>query len=242
MTPRPASSYSHRARLGLIVPPTNSVNEAEWQQMMPEGVTFHSHRMKLHAAGDASMMPDLLGAIGLLGQVRPDAIAYACTAGSMTTPSSQMPDAASEQSGHRVLTTSHALILALRAVGAKRISVATPYADALNDHEVAFLAAHGIDTLAIAGIGIGAGGPHEYVRIAQTSLADVRAHALATFDPASDALLLACTDFPTLPLIAELEAELGVPVISSNTATLWAMLRACGVTDTVRNGGQLFAA
>ncbi len=241
MTLRPASSYSTRARLGLIVPPTNSVNEAEWQRLMPEGVTFHSHRMKLHAADDAALMPDLLAAIEVLGQVRPDAIAYACTAGSMTTPSSRMPDIASDGSGHRVLTTSHALVLALRALGARRISVATPYAEALNTHEVEFLAAHGIDTLAIAGLGIGGGGPHEYVRIAQTSLAEVRAHALATCAPESDALLLACTDLPTLPLLAELEAELGVPVISSNTATLWAMLRACGILDAVPGGGRVFA-
>ena len=242
MTPRPSSSYSQRARLGLIVPPTNSVNEAEWTRLMPGGVTFHSHRMKLHPAGDPALMPDLLAGIELLGQVRPDAVAYACTAGSMTTPSAQMPDAASEASGLKVLTTSHALILALQALGAERISVATPYAKATNDHEVEFLAAHGIETLAIAGLGIGAGGPHEYVRIAQTPLAEVKAHALETFAPGSDALLLACTDFPTLPLIEELEAELGVPVISSNTATLWAMLRACGVADNLPGGGKLFAA
>ena len=98
MTSRPSSSYSQRARLGLIVPPTNSVNEAEWTRLMPEGVTFHSHRMKLHPAGDPALMPDLLAGIELLGQVRPDAVAYACTAGSMTTPSAQMPDAASEAS------------------------------------------------------------------------------------------------------------------------------------------------
>lgn len=241
MTPRPASSYSSRARLGLIVPPTNSVNEAEWQRLMPEGVTFHTHRMKLHPAGDPALMADLLASLDLLGQVRPDAVAYACTAGSMAIPSAGMPDAASERSGQQVLTTSHALILALRALEAKRISVATPYAQLINDHEVVFLGAHGIETIAIAGLGIGDGGPHEFVRIAQTPLSEVRALALSTFVPGSDALLLACTDFPTLPLIEDLEAELGVPVISSNTATLWAMLRACGVTDTVAGGGKLFA-
>ena len=241
MTLRPSSSYSTRARLGLIVPPTNSVNEAEWQRLLPEGVTCHSHRMKLHSAGDPALMSDLLTAIALLGESRPDAVAYACTAGSMTTPSTQMPDAASEGSKHRVLTTSHALILALRALSASRISVATPYAQAINDHEVDFLAAHGIETLAIAGLGIGEGGPHEFVRIAQTPLPEVRAHALKTFAPGSDALLLACTDFPTLPLIEDLENELGVPVISSNTATLWAMLRTCGVQDMLPGGGRLFA-
>src|SRR5690606_32966375 len=37
--------YGWRARLGLIVPPTNTVNEAEWRIMAPEGVTIHSARM-----------------------------------------------------------------------------------------------------------------------------------------------------------------------------------------------------
>ena len=47
--PRPFSNYSQRARIGVIVPPTNTVNEAEWLRMMPDGVTFHAARMPLHA-------------------------------------------------------------------------------------------------------------------------------------------------------------------------------------------------
>lgn len=239
---RHASAYSYRAKLGLIVPPTNTVNEAEWAQLMPEGVTFHTHRMPLHGAGEeAALMADLKTSVDLLAQSGADAVAYACTAGSMTVPATKLPDAATEQTGHRVLTTSAALIEALSALGAKRISIATPYAQAVNDHEVAFLAAHDIETLAIAGLGIGAGGPHEFVQIARTPLDRVRAHALDIFDPASDALLIACTDFPTLPLIPDLEAKLGVPVVTSNQATLWAMLRAVGIDDHLPGAGRLFA-
>ena len=242
MTPRHASTYSYRAKLGLIVPPTNTVNEAEWAQLMPEGVTFHTHRMPLHGPGETeALMRDLSASVALLAQSGADAIAYACTAGSMTVPANQMPDAATEATGQRVLTTSAALIDALRALGARRISIATPYAQATNDHEVAFLAAHGIETLAIAGLGIGAGGPHEFVQIARTPLEKVRDQALRVFDPASDALLIACTDFPTLPLIPELEATLGVPVVTSNQATLWAMLRATGIEDHLANAGRLLA-
>lgn len=239
---RHASAYSYRAKLGLIVPPTNTVNEAEWAQLMPEGVTFHTHRMPLHGAGEeAALMADLKHSVDLLAQSGADAVAYACTAGSMTVPATKLPDAATKQTGHRVLTTSAALIEALSALGAKRISIATPYAQAVNDHEVAFLAAHDIETLAIAGLGIGAGGPHEFVQIARTPLDRVRAHALDIFDPASDALLIACTDFPTLPLIPDLEAKLGVPVVTSNQATLWAMLRAVGIDDHLPGAGRLFA-
>ncbi|EAQ02229.1 Putative decarboxylase [Pseudooceanicola batsensis HTCC2597] len=242
MPTRHVSAYSYRAKLGLIVPPTNTVNEAEWAQLMPAGVTFHTHRMPLHGAGqDEALMADLSASVALLAQSGADAVAYACTAGSMTVPASRLPEAATGTTGHRVLTTSAALIEALRALGAERISIATPYAQAVNDHEVEFLSAHGIETLAIAGLGIGSGGPHEFVQIARTPLEEVRKHAVEIFDPASDALLIACTDFPTLPLIPDLEATLGVPVVTSNQATLWAMLRAVGIGDHLPGAGRLFA-
>jgi len=244
--PRHQSSYGPRARLGLIVPPTNTVNEAEWARLVPEGVTFHSHRMPLHtdsatAAGAARLMADLDAVFALLGQCRPDVIAYACTAGSMTTPVEALPQELTRRTGFAAQTTAAAIVAALRALGARRLSVATPYAQALNDHEAHFLADHGFEVLRLIGLGIGAGGPQEYPRIARTPLADVRAHALAAFVPGSDALLITCTDFPSLPLIPGLERELGVPVVSSNTATLWAVLRAAGITDACPAGGALFA-
>ena len=41
-------AYGARARLGVIVPPTNTVNEVEWQRMAPDGVSVHATRMPLH--------------------------------------------------------------------------------------------------------------------------------------------------------------------------------------------------
>ena len=56
--------YGARAKLGVIVPPTNTSNEAEWQIMAPQGVTIHSARMPLHAdteseAGKAALYDDV---------------------------------------------------------------------------------------------------------------------------------------------------------------------------------------
>jgi maleate isomerase/arylmalonate decarboxylase len=53
--------------------------------------------------------------------------------------------------------------------------------------------------------------------------------------------LITCTDFPTLPLIAQLESEFGVPVVTSNQATFWAMLRAVGIEDRFEKFGRLLA-
>lgn len=240
MPPRHPSTYSYRAKLGLIVPPTNTVNEAEWAQMVPKGVTFHTHRMRLHGPDEQpALMRDLKGAIAMLAQTGADAIAYACTAGSMTTPAHSMPDNLSDETGQTCLTTSAALIDALQHLDVKTLSVATPYSDQVNAHEAQFLADHGFDVLNIRGLGIGETGPQDFVRIARTELSDVAAHARQTFVAESDALLIACTDFPTLPLIAQLEDDLGVPVITSNQATLWAMLRAAGIEDRLDSCGKL---
>ena len=38
-----------RARIGVIVPPSNTVNETEFNRLKPDGVTFHFARSPLHA-------------------------------------------------------------------------------------------------------------------------------------------------------------------------------------------------
>lgn len=233
------SVYSHRAKLGLITPPTNTVNEAEWARMVPEGVTVHSHRMPLHHGEGVLEM--IAANVGLLRQADVDVVAYACTAGSMVTPAHALPDAAGQATGAQVVTTAAAIVDALNHVGAARISVATPYHDALNAHEVAFLADHGVEVLAIAGLGLGANGPADYPRIARTPLARIEALAMQVIRPGGEALLLTCTDFPTLPLIPMLEDRLGIPVLSSNTATFWASLRRAGIDDPVPQAGRLLA-
>lgn len=240
------STYGWRAKIGLIVPPTNTVNEAEWGRMTPKGVTFHTHRMPLHsdiasAAGKQRLNDDLDAAFAMLKPANPDVVAYACTAGSMVHPVTSLPDDLTRRNTVASVTTSAAIVAALHALGATRLSVATPYADALNAHEAEFLRQNGFDVARIIGLGIGANGPHEYPQIAQTGIEAVRDHALAAFVPGSDALVLLCTDFPTLPLIDTLEDTTSVPVVTSNQATLWAALRAAGLNDQPAELGRLLA-
>ncbi|MEE2860062.1 MAG: maleate cis-trans isomerase family protein [Paracoccus sp. (in: a-proteobacteria)] len=238
---RHASVYSHRGKIGLVTPATNTVNEAEWTRLMPDGVTFHAQRMVLRGGShsEAEVLDQIADAGEVLARADVDVIAYACTAGSMVTPAGGLEQAASARAGRPVVTTAAAIVAALGALGATRVAIATPYHEALNDHERDFLSGHGIRTLAIRGLGIGAGGPAEYPQIARTPLDRVRALALEVHDPDAEALLLTCTDFPTLPLIPELEAELGIPVVSSNTVTLWAALRAAGINDRINDAGRL---
>ncbi len=231
-------------RLGVVAPTTNTVNEAEWRRLLPPHVQLVLNRMALHtdtdtAAGQQLLKRDLAQALQTLLAQQVDAIAYACTAGSMTTPHQALPDWMKQTCGKPCVTTAAAIVEALRALGVRRVAVATPYHDQLNQHETAFLQSAGFEVLSCLGLGIGAGGPHEYVRIAQHPAVQIEAHLRRAAHPDADALLVSCTDFPTLPLIPMLESELGMPVVSSNTATLWAILRNTHV-KAAASGGRLF--
>lgn len=236
--------YGTRAKLGIIVPPTNTVNEAEWARMMPDGVTMHVMRMSLHAdttsaAGKRKLFDDIRGATGELAKAHVDVVVYACTAGSMVQPLDSLTGFMADVAKVPAVATAPALVHAARALGLQRVALATPYHDALNDHEVHFLADNGIETVAMKGLGIGAGGAHEYIQIARTPKEQVYAHCRSVDVPAAQGLIISCTDFATLEALPRLERELSKPVISSNLATFWLALRTAGIDDRIQGFGRL---
>jgi maleate cis-trans isomerase len=231
-------------KIGLIVPPQNTVNEIEWRRMLPPGIDFGVVRIPLHAdtesaEGKRQLRADLQKALDQLAAGKPDVVAYACTAGSMALPLDSLTQAMTQMCGKPCVATAPALIHACRQLGLKKVVIATPYHDALNAHEVEFFKACGMEVLKIRGLGIGAGGPHEYVNLARVPKQQVYEHARDTWVPGADGMVVSCTDFASLEAIPRLERQLSRPVISSNTATLWAALRAAGVQTRLSGFGRL---
>jgi maleate cis-trans isomerase len=229
------------SKLGLIVPTTNTVNEAEWKRMAPPGVSFPLVRMVLHTDQHA-LYTDLEKAIAELAPQQPDVVAYACTAGSLVLPLDKLTGFMEQKAGTPCVATGPALVHACRALGMQKVALATPYHDALNRHEADFLAECGIEVVSMRGLGIGAGGAHEYVRIAKVPKEDVYAHCRAADVPAADGMIVSCTDFQALEALPRLESELGKPVISSNLATFWAALGAAGIRRPINGFGRLLQA
>jgi len=228
-------------KIGLIVPPQNTVNALEWQRA---GVDFALVRIPLHADTDSpegkrALHADLQKSLDELAPQRPDVVAYACTGGSMTLPLDSLTDAMTRMCGKPCVATAPALIHACRKLNLGKVAIATPYHDALNQHEVHFFEQSDIEVLNIRGLGIGAGGPHEYVNLAKVPKEEVYRHARGTWVPQADGMVISCTDFASLEAIPRLEQELSRPVISSNTATLWAALRAGGVEPRIAGFGRL---
>ena len=76
-------------------------------------------------------------------------------------------------------------------------------------------------------------------KISRVPPPDVFEHARSIDRPDAEALLICCTDFNTFDSIEPLETELGKPVVSSNSATLWHSLRNAGIPDRIDGLGSL---
>jgi arylmalonate decarboxylase len=138
--------------------------------------------------------------------------------------------------GLPVSTMSQAVVDGLRGFGARRIVVATAYADAVNNRLQAFLGAKGFEVLALEGFGLfGFGEPDT------KSEADIIAlgSKVCAAAPAAEALLISCGGLRTLGVAKPLEQRHGIPVVASTQAAFWAALRLVGESGEVAGRGRL---
>ncbi len=138
--------------------------------------------------------------------------------------------------GLPVSTMSQAIVDGLRAMGARRIGVATAYAEDVNRRLADFLTAQGFEVLALRGFGlVGFGDP------GKKSEADIIALGRDVCAAAGEAegLLISCGGLRTLGVAKPLEEHLGIPVVSSTQAAFWSALRLAGESGRVSGRGRL---
>jgi maleate isomerase len=217
--------HGWRARVGLIVPSSNSVNEPEFRSELPPGVSLHSARLPLEdvtADSLAAMAENVEACAELLADAAVDIIAYGCTTGSLVKGpgyDEEIETRITERTGIPAVATAAAIKRAFEELGVSRLVITTPYIDDLNQREESFLSAAGYEVININGIGhtdnlkIGQEHPETAYRIAKD---------LATDE--ADGVFISCTNFRTFEIIESLETDIGKPVVSSNQATLWNLL------------------
>lgn len=231
-----------RLRLGMLLPSSNPAAEPEVSRVLPHGVSLHTTRLKL--AG--SSREDLLGmttgvedGVRLLTDAGVDRIVFNCTA--VSTFDVEMGESLRQRMetiGERPATsTADAIVEALKVLSAKRIALITPYIDPVVEREIAFLAHHGCEVVHSTGLGLAEGKamsavePGEWYR-----------HAIAQADCGADLFFLSCTAIRVFDVIADLERDLGVPVLTSNQAMVWWCLRQARIFDPLPGLGRLLAA
>lgn len=236
------SPYGWKAKIGLIVPSTNTVNEPEFWRMAPEGVTIHTARaMLLGPATEESyfkMAAAVDGAADELATTEVDVVAYGCTSGSIICPLPDLISSMAQRTGRPSIATAAAVIAALRAVGAKKVALGTPYVDFVNQSEVEFLQDYGFEVTSVHGLQLGET-QEERRGIGRVPPSAVYRMARLIDRPDADAIFISCTNLATIGVIDEIEKVLGKPVITSNQSTFWACLRLLGLRDAIPGYGRL---
>lgn len=215
-------------RIGVVVPFDFSLDWEYWRYL-PEGVVLHFTRTP-HLARDegmylakASGKPSVVARAGRsLLSLRPHSMLYACTSGSFirgVEGERELRDAMAAAGCANPVTASGAAMEALRLSGALRVAIATPYSAPLTRKLVDFVDEAGFDVVATHYLGLHRG-------IAAVSQATVLDLVRRCAGSGADAVFVSCTSLRTFGTVAQLEAELGVPVFTSNQVSLWAALTA----------------
>jgi maleate cis-trans isomerase len=233
--------YGSRARLGLIVPPNNTVSESEWASMMPPGVTMHAQRIRLNPLArspeeQALLRDSLRDACSLFAEAEISAVIFGCTAPSAINPRHEMEAMMQDTTGLPSVTAAAAVVDAIVAVGAKKVVLISPFSAALTAHEAEFMTHEGIEVIGQHSLGHGTYAPGRKLEIHRIPPAEVRDAVLKVDHADADAIVLSGTNLVTFPVIEAIEALTGKPVISSNQAMLWAALRKVDVRDQLPLG------
>lgn len=222
--------YGWRARIGLILPIDNAVMEPELYSVGLKGVDFFGARL---TTSERSEMPDNGITIApVFKEMGADLIVYACAETTFMRGidgNEIIASAITSKTGLPSVTPIGAMLEALRFLEARNIAIVAPYTEQRANDLKSFFGQSGFSVVSHATRDFSDGlvGPGEWyeTNLQPPQVAYRMAKGLGVRAGDIDAMVIAATNFRTFEIIADLERDLGVPVITSNQAILWAALR-----------------
>ncbi|MGI9605765.1 MAG: maleate cis-trans isomerase family protein [Acidimicrobiales bacterium] len=239
-----------RGRMGVIAPSTNTVVEHDFAMIRPHGVTFHTGRMYIEnpALDSDDAFERLLGeirqsitiAIRDVITCEPTHMLMGMSAetfwGGVEGNKAFIERVREQSGGLDVSTGASACRDALAAFGAERIAVFSPYQPVADRQVSSFFTEAGFDVAAVTGLRCSSA-----TTIAEVTPADLEPVVDSLDGPEVDAIVQVGTNLSFVRQAAELEHQLGKPVLAINVATLWHALRATGVDDRISGFGRILA-
>ncbi len=239
-----------RARLGVIVLQVDETLEYELRTLLniPRVVLHHTRvpsGLDVTEETLAAMEEHIPVAVRLLPAGGAfDVIAYACTSGASVIGAANVARAIRSASatatpsvvGEPAVTDPlTAVLAACAALGVHQLGFVTPYVA-----EVSQALRSALEQGGLIMTGFGSFEESEERLVARISPESVYQAILQVGRAAScDAVFVSCTNVRTLDVLERAEATLGKPVISSNQALAWHMLRLSGIEDEVYGYGEL---
>ncbi len=240
-------------RIGLLVPSSNTTMETEIPEILRrqsaltgDQFTFHASRMRMKTVEKselAAMNADAGRAAVELADAQVEVMAYACLVAIMSQgngvhrgiEADLTRTAAENGCAVDVLSSAGALVEGLHHLGAKKVSIVTPYMKPLTALVADYIESEGVEvqdsiSLEVAdNLAVG--------RLDPSRLPDIAA-GLNT--RGVDAVVLsACVQMPSLPAIPAAEKRLGLPIVTAAAATSWKVLRTLGLETVADGAGAL---
>jgi maleate isomerase len=230
-------------RIGLLILATDHTTELDFARMVASEdigiyVTRIAYANPTTPENLRRMQPRLGKGAGLiLPDERLDAICYSCTSASVVIGDAEIEAAIqAAKPGTPVVTPPLAAGRALRTLGARRISILTPYTIETSTPMAGYFMGHGFEIARFTCLGLE--DDRQMARLAPGSLVAAAQEAMA---PDADALFISCTALRAASAVPEIERILDHPVVTSNLATAWQCLRLCGLDRPRPEHGRLMA-
>ena len=232
------------ARIGLIILQTDQTIEQEFRQLVPDdGIALYHARipnmMEVSPKNLRQMQNDLPETAKLLPpSFEFNAVGFACTSGA-TMIGEDLVDQMI-RSIHPQTKTSNPITAckaALKALGLRRMALVTPYPPQVTLEMQANLRLAGFDIIAMRSFN-----QSDDFTVARISSASILKAILAVGAREEvDGVFVSCTSLRALEIIPEAEVRIGKPVISSNQALAWHLLRLAEQTNQNPGFGRLFS-
>jgi arylmalonate decarboxylase len=225
---------------GVLIPSTNTTVEIECR-LLPMTCQAHIGRCLSSGKGSfsASRDEDIDYQSRLLGTAKVEMVILAQTSASLTADDYDdvVTKRMSTAAGVPAITSAQAVGRAVRALGARRIAIVSPYSEAVNARAAHyFQTKHGLETIAHEGFGA-----TDAYAIGQLGPQNAR-DAFARIDrPEIEVFVVPGGNFPTMSSVAAWEREFKKPVVTTNQASFWAMLRALESSERLTGFGRLLA-
>jgi maleate cis-trans isomerase len=215
--------------VGLMVPANNTTMEGELLGWLPNGSTCRTLRIPRGKGllTEATIPAYRQAAIDLgheFNGMELDVVVYGCTAaGFILGPEGDAAIARDLEAatGKPVVTTARSMMMALADMGARSISLLTPYEDDVNDRLRRFLQSESIEVRHFDSFYA-----PDVMALGQITEAQVVEMAKSLCADDVDAMFIACSQLPTLHAVGPLSDAWGKRVLSSIQVTAEYALRA----------------
>jgi len=233
-----------RLRIGLIELATDQTSEHEFRRLFQlPGVDFYISRIW----NDATITPESLAEMArdiescarvILPNLRLDVMGFTCTSGAMVIGEDKVFSLMRAARPALPCTSPITAALAgITALGLKRIALLTPYVQAINDMMRSYIEARGVAVPVM-----GSFNNSNDDEVARISLESTRAAAIDLGKSQHvDGIFVSCTSIRTIDIIREVEEAIGKPMIASNPAQAWHLLRLGNLRDKLSQWGRLFS-